>query len=199
MRRGVLFSLTLSGKHASDQFKHRVEIFGERDESKVRSAGQSPLDRRSPDHLRDNHASVYHPRAQQCQAIVDPADDVTQSSERADLSGWCTSRHPESGNLDLTGRFTRGPLGRDVAGWLATEPLSLLAARHRDAGEQLSELAIRLERERGAPVEFEFELTRHRARPTRVRNARMQPLAYVAAMHDLVRTGVVSRTTPCLR
>jgi pyruvate,orthophosphate dikinase len=119
-------------------------------------------------------------------------DDVTQSSELADLSGWCTSRHPESGNLDLTGRFTLGPLGRDVAGWLATEPLSLLAARHQDAWEQLSELTIQLERERGAPVEFEFELTRHRARPTRVRNARMQPLAYVAAMHDLVRTGVVS-------
>jgi pyruvate, orthophosphate dikinase len=97
-----------------------------------------------------------------------------------------------SGSLDLTGRFTAGPLGRDVADWLATEPLSLLAARHRDAWDQLAELANRLERERRAPVEFEFELTKDLARPTRVRNARMQPLAYVAAMHDLVHTGVVS-------
>ncbi len=117
---------------------------------------------------------------------------MTQSSGLPDLTGWCTSRHPESGSPDLTGRFTAGPLGRNVADWLATEPLSLLAARHRDAWEQLGELAIRLERERRAPVEFEFELTKHRARPTRVRNARIQPLAYVAAMYDLVRTGVVS-------
>ncbi|MGH3980127.1 MAG: hypothetical protein ACRDRZ_14180 [Pseudonocardiaceae bacterium] len=41
-------------------------------------------------------------------------------------------------------------------------------------------------------MEFEFELTTHRARSARVRQARMRPLAYVAAMHDLVRTGVVS-------
>ncbi len=108
------------------------------------------------------------------------------------LSGWCTSRHPVSGSLDLTGRFTAGPLGCDVADWLATEPLSLLPARHRDAWEQLTELANRLERERRAPVEFEFEVTRHRTRSTRVRNARMQPLAYATAMHDLVHTGVVS-------
>lgn len=107
------------------------------------------------------------------------------------LSGWCTSRHPVSGRLDLTGRFTVGTLGCDVADWLATEPLSLLA-RHQDAREQLTELANRLERERRAPVEFEFEMTRHRTRSTRVRNARMQPLAYATAMHDLVRTGVVS-------
>ncbi len=113
-------------------------------------------------------------------------------SSECSLTGWCTSRHPESGSLDLTGRFTVGPSGRDVVDWLATEPLSLLPARHRDAWEQLGELAIRLERERRAPVEFEFELTKHRARPTRVRNARIGPLAYVAAMHDLVRTGVVS-------
>ncbi|MBV8540543.1 MAG: hypothetical protein JO364_19380 [Pseudonocardiales bacterium] len=72
------------------------------------------------------------------------------------------------------------------------EPLSLLAARHHDAWEQLAELANRLERERRAPVEFEFELTKDRAWPTRVRNARMQPLAYVAAIHDLVRIGVMS-------
>ncbi|MGH3865602.1 MAG: putative PEP-binding protein [Pseudonocardiaceae bacterium] len=72
------------------------------------------------------------------------------------------------------------------------EPLSLLAARHHDAWEQLAELANRLERERRAPVEFEFELTKDHAWPTRVRNARMQPLAYVAAIHDLVRTGVMS-------
>ncbi|MGH3937150.1 MAG: putative PEP-binding protein [Pseudonocardiaceae bacterium] len=117
---------------------------------------------------------------------------MTQSSGLVGLSGWCTSRHPESGSLDLTGRFTAGPLGRAAADWLATEPLSLLAARHRDTWEQLAELAIRLERERRAPVEFEFELTKHCARPTRVRNARMGPLAYVTAMHDLVRTGVVS-------
>ncbi|MGH3685549.1 MAG: hypothetical protein ACRDRU_17380 [Pseudonocardiaceae bacterium] len=117
---------------------------------------------------------------------------MTQSSGLFGLSGWCTSRHPENGSLDLTGRFTAGPLSRDVADWLATEPLSLLAARHREAWEQLAELAVRLERERRVPVEFEFELTPHRARPTRVRNARMQPLAYVTAMHDLVHTGVVS-------
>lgn len=114
-------------------------------------------------------------------------------SSESGFFGWCTSRHPERGNLDLTGRFTAGPLGRDVADWLATEPLSLLKAQHRDAWEQLVELAIQLERECRSPVEFEFELTKHRARPTRVRNARMlRPLAYVAAMHDLVRTGVVS-------
>ncbi|MGQ0773087.1 MAG: putative PEP-binding protein [Pseudonocardiales bacterium] len=117
---------------------------------------------------------------------------MTESLGLPGLTGWCMSRHPESGSPSLTGRFTAGPLGRDVADWLATEPLSLLAARHHDAWEQLAELAIRLERERRAPVEFEFELTRHRARPTRVRTARMRPLAYVAAIHNLVHTGVVS-------
>lgn len=123
--------------------------------------------------------------------VVRRAGDVTQYSGLS-LSGWCTSRHPVSGSLDLTGRFTAGPLSRDVADWLAMEPLSLLAARHPDAWERLAELANRLERERRAPVEFEFELTKDRACPTRVRNARMQPLAYVAAIHDLVRTGVMS-------
>ncbi|MDQ1527924.1 MAG: pyruvate, orthophosphate dikinase [Microbacteriaceae bacterium] len=117
---------------------------------------------------------------------------MTQYSALLSLSGWCTSRHPVSGNLDLTGRFTASPLRRDVADWLAMEPLSLLAARHHDAWEQLSELANRLEREHRAPVQFEFELAKDRAWPTRVRNARIQPLAYVTAIHDLVRAGVMS-------
>ncbi|MGH3754845.1 MAG: PEP-utilizing enzyme [Pseudonocardiaceae bacterium] len=41
-------------------------------------------------------------------------------------------------------------------------------------------------------MEFEFKLTKDHVWPTRVRNARMQPLAYVAAIHDLACTGVIS-------
>lgn len=117
---------------------------------------------------------------------------MTQSSEQISFSGWCTSRHPETGSPDLIGRFSAGPLGCDVAHWLAAKPLNLLAARHHDMWEQLTELANRLEQEQRVPVEFEFTLVNNRAWPIRVRKARMKPLAYVSAMHGLARTGVIS-------
>jgi len=62
MFRRVLLPLALTGEYAGDQFKHWIEVFGERDESKVGPAGQPPFDGRPAYDLRDNHASVYHAR-----------------------------------------------------------------------------------------------------------------------------------------
>jgi hypothetical protein len=91
MRELVLLSLALAREHAGDQLEHRVEVFGERDEPEVRTAGQPSFDCGLPDGREANSSPTRchtRPRKPKVNSVV-PTAIVWPSRRRASMTDAC--------------------------------------------------------------------------------------------------------------